>query len=111
MKKKFWFIASVREEVAYRADGSSYVYHDSRCWGFYSNKKKAIKAVEENWTDMNEAGYYPYAVIEEIAEGLLQIYTSSKALWFKACYDNGYCEYKKCETPEFAKGIVGWTIS
>lgn len=121
-KKKYYFIASVRiykekwpegtknwkgEDVS----GKEHESYDKRCWGFFTSKKKAIRAVEENWTDLNEAGYYKYVVIEEITEGLLQICTSSKALWFKACYDNGYCEYKKCETPNFAKDVCNWTIS
>ena len=112
MNKKFWFIASVRENTAYREDGSSYKYHDSRCWGFFEDKEKAIKAVEENWTDMNEAGYYPYAVIESVSEGLLTVVDNpEETIWFKAIYkDNKFIKYEITEQPEFAKDFVGWTI-
>lgn len=121
-KKKYYFIASVRvykekwpegtknykgEDVG----GKEYEQHESRCWGFYTSKKKAIRAVEENWSDMNEAGYYKYAVIEELMEGLLQCCLSDKAMWFEAKYDNNhFLGYKKCELPKFADHVCGWTI-
>ena len=39
MSKKFWFITSVRENTAYKEDGSSYKYQASRCWGFFEDKE------------------------------------------------------------------------
>lgn len=112
MSKKFWFITSVRENTAYREDGSSYKYQDSRCWGFFEDKEKAIKAVEENWTDMNEADCYPYAVIESISEGLLTVANNpEETIWFKAIYkDRKFVKYEITEQPEFAKRFVSWTI-
>ncbi len=44
----------------------------SRCWGYYFDKSAAMKAARENWTDINEAGWFQWAVVEEISEGLLQ---------------------------------------
>lgn len=79
--KKYYFIASVR---VYGNDDLS-ASTDSRCWGFFLSKKRAIKAVEENWTDMHENGYYPYVVIETYTEGLLS-QTCNEYLWFKESY-------------------------
>ena len=112
MSKKFWFISSVRENTVYKKDGSSYKYYDSRCWAVFEDKEKAIKAVEENWTDMNEADCYPYAVIESISEGLLTVANNpEETIWFKAIYkDNKFIKYEITEQPEFAKRFVSWTI-
>jgi hypothetical protein len=122
-KKKYYFIASVRvykekwpegtkNYKGEDAGGKEYEQHESRCWGFYTSKKKAIKAVEENWTDMNEAGYYPYVVIESATEGLLTVVNNPEdTIWFKAIYkDKEFIKYEITEQPEFAKGFVGWTI-
>lgn len=83
--KKYYFIATVREEHAYRKDGSKYTYYDNRTWGFFTSKKKAIRAVKENWTDMNECGYYPWTVIGTYTEGLLSRCYEPE-LWFKENY-------------------------
>lgn len=127
-KRKYYFIASVRDakqevddiikKVKNLSDDYKYENHDSRCWGFYRSKKKAIQAVTENWTDMNEAGYYRYAVIEPHYEGLINPIIGEE-MWFKAKYEKRtddkeeyYCTgYEPCEVPEWAKQICGWTIS
>lgn len=80
--KKYYFISSVRQYTI----GNGTILEESRCWGFYKSKKKAIKAVENNWTDMNEDGYYPWVVIEPIEEGLLSICLPKDAIWFKEKY-------------------------
>lgn len=100
---KYYFIASVRDDEN----------HDSRCWGFFTSKDKAIQAVTENWTDMNEAGYYKYAVIEPHYEGLINPIIGED-IWFVAKYDKEkkMClGYEQCEKPKFAEGFSGWTIS
>lgn len=96
MSEKYYFITSVRrvknsfpegtknyknEDVG----GMEYYTTDTRCWGFYRSKDKAIKAVKENWTDMNECGYYHWVVIEEMEEGL--IYYPRKEIWFEENFD------------------------
>ena len=40
-----------------------------RTFGYFGNYATCRKALNENWTDMCEARYYTYAVIEEISEG------------------------------------------
>lgn len=44
---------------------------ETRTWGFYSDKDTAIQAVLENRTDLYEAGWYRYAVVEAVHEGLI----------------------------------------
>lgn len=128
-KRKYYFIASVRDakqevdDIIKKAknlpDDYKYENHDSRCWGFFRSKKKAIQAVTENWTDMNEAAYYHYVIIEPHYEGLINPIIGEE-MWFKAKYEKrtdsrgayNYCVgYEPCDTPEWAKQTCGWTIS
>ena len=41
-----------------------------RTWGFYKSLRTARKCVKENWTDLFEAGYYNYAVIMKMPQGI-----------------------------------------
>ena len=43
--KRYYFIATVRRYKAKTENGREYETEDSRTWGFYRSKKKAIKAV------------------------------------------------------------------
>lgn len=54
--------------------------HGNRCVGYFTDKETAVEVVENNIGDIYEAGYYPYAVIENIPEGLYQYDT--EPLWF-----------------------------
>ena len=92
-----WFVASVRDvlqevdDCVKEARGlpKDYMHecHDSRTWGFYYDLGKALEAVCHNATDINEAGFYNYAVIEPHDVGLLGIDKAiSNTLWFKAEY-------------------------
>lgn len=128
-KRKYYFIASVRDakqeadDIIKKArslpDDYKYENHDSRCWGFFRSKKKAIQAVTENWIDMNEAAYYHYVIIEPHYEGLISPIIGEE-MWFKAKYEKrtdgrgqyNYCVgYEPCEIPEWAKQTYGWAIS
>lgn len=127
-----WFVASVRDAKQQVAGcvkeainlPKDYVYenHDSRTWGFYYDLGKALKAVHENWTDLNECGFYDYAVIEPHDVGLLGIGKAiSNTLWFKAEYEERkteagtpykYCvRYVECPTPSWAEHTVGWCLN
>lgn len=127
--KKYYFIATVRdarqevEDIIKKAKGlpDDYKYenHDSRCWGFYRSKKKAIQAVTENWTDMNEAAYYHYAIIEPHYEGLISPVIGEE-MWFKAKYEEREDKrgtykmcvgYEPCDVPEWAEHTCGWALS
>lgn len=127
--KKYYFIATVRdarqevEDIIKKAKGlpDDYKYenHDSRCWGFYRSKKKAIQAVTENWTDMNEAAYYHYAIIEPHYEGLINPVIGEE-MWFKAKYEEREDKrgtykmcvgYEPCDVPKWAEHTCGWALS
>ena len=63
---------------------------DSRCWGFYRDKDTALRALHENWTDMEET-IYEYAVLEGYTEGISHL-TGYKQFFKFDIQRNGYFE-------------------
>jgi hypothetical protein len=82
--------------------------HHSRSVGYYFNKEDAVHAVKENACDIYECGFYNYAVIEEIREGIYQY--DINPLWFSVEPTAKPTEYdvKQIEKPEFAEYTVGF---
>lgn len=127
-----WFVASVRDVLQevpeefkkFKGLPKDYKYenHDSVTWGFYYDLGKALNVVHSNISDINEAGYYDYAVIEPHDVGLLGIGKAiSNTLWFKAEYEERKTEagtpykccvrYVECPTPSWAEHTVGWCLN
>jgi len=81
---------------------------NKRVWGWYADLYEAEEAVINNITDMNEAGYYPHILIEEVEEGILPITTVDKQRWYQ--FDEEDENYHKCEQPEEYKKILNWAM-
>ena len=64
-------------------------FEGTRCVGYFSKLEDAVEAVINNYYDLNEAGYYPYAVIENIPEGIYHY--DENPIWFK--YDKNTNKY------------------
>ena len=80
-------------------------YGCQRCWGYYSDRDRALQALHENRTDMWET-IYDYAVLEKIPEGLIP--DPEEVQWFK--FDmkrNGYFEISM---PEGENAYSSFTI-
>ena len=77
---------------------------ESRCVGYFNSYEEAEEIVTGNYGDLYEEGYYQYAVIENIPEGLYQY--DFEPVFFK--WDNG--EFKKCDRPEGLENICGLSI-
>jgi len=82
------------------------MFFGSRTVGFYYDFKTADEDVRNNGGDINEAGYYPYVVIEEIEEGLY-IYPRN-CYWY--AWNRVKNKYESCEEPDRFKKIAGWGI-
>ena len=78
---------------------------ESRCWGFYSDRDTAFRAVHENWTDMEETIYH-YAVIEEYREGISQPTLSRQ--FFEFDVDRG--GYVEIDVPEGYEHVCSFAI-
>ncbi len=54
-----------------------------RTVGYMETQEKALQCLYEDWGDLNEAGYWPWAVIEEVEEGLYPRINDKKSIWFE----------------------------
>ena len=81
---------------------------DVRCVGYYSELIDAFEAVVNNYCDLYEAGYYPYAVIENIPEGIYHYDT--EPIWFE--FDEKTEKYKRINhRPSYiGKHLAGFAI-
>jgi hypothetical protein len=90
----------------------------SRNWGYFLDKELAREVILQNVTDIYEAGYYNYALLNEIPQGIC-IGHKIKGTWYKADYhaedidDDGYIKLGsnpiiyECEKPIPKNWIIG----
>lgn len=98
-----WFVTVIEKMKGHYND---FAYTgETRCWGFFSDKEKAVQSLHENWFDMRE-NVYDYAVIEEYEEGLFN-YTG-KRQWFQ--WDEERQGYFEIEEPNGVKHVVCFAI-
>lgn len=78
----------------------------NRCVGYFKSFDDAKRIILNNIGDIYECGYYPYAMIEKIEEGL---YSNSRIVtFFKwSSVKNMYIE---CKVPETFLHLAGFAI-
>ena len=81
----------------------------SRTVGWFPTKKDAVRCVTENWGDIYEDGYYPYAIIEDVELGLYMT-AESTPIFFKWKGDVKTGSYKKMKRPKELDHFFGFTI-
>jgi hypothetical protein len=81
------------------------LYGGTRCVGFYHDVENAKHAVEENACDINECGYYHFAVIEKVTPGIYNFELDT--LWYRWDSTKGY---QPCEKPERFKRVICFGI-
>lgn len=101
MCKEVYFVAGVNNKNPNDFAGKT------RCWGYYFDLEIAKKHVIDNVTDIAEANYYNYVVIELVEEGILPLETK-EIQWFKYNVDTD--KYEECEKPEWSYNIINWSI-
>lgn len=75
-------------------------------FGYFNDYATCIEALNENWADMCEAGYYTYAVVEKISEG---IHSHAKQIaWF--WWDEEKEGFYETAKPEWANGWYGFAL-
>lgn len=78
-----------------------------RSVGFFHELEMAEDYLENNAYDINECGYYPYAVVEEVKPGF---YTFPRTeFWFRWDVDNERY-IKMLEKPDRFKKSCGWSL-
>ncbi len=81
----------------------------TRNWGWHETLEDAITSVVENHTDLFECGYYNYALVTAMPEGLCAIPEPQQ--WFKASFvETGdragdFISAVEVSEPEEAKGF------
>ena len=104
---KLYFIATANDcktdEFGWLDWGKSH-----RVVGFYTDLETAKQAIEENWCDLYENGYYKYAIIEELEPGLYPY--CEKPIFYKweGTIEEG--SYKRIKRPKATKGFCNFTI-
>jgi len=76
----------------------------TRCVGYHFNKEDAIEAVEKNHCDIAERGWYRYAIIHTVPEGIHQIQPDKNQIWFE--YDTNTNIYHWIRKPEKMSGLA-----
>jgi hypothetical protein len=79
----------------------------SRSVGFFYLKADAERCLAENWGDIYECGYYPFAVIERVEQGIYTVPRSE--YWYK--WDDKKKGYVPCEKPDRFKQVCGWSLA
>lgn len=78
----------------------------SRSVGYFHEFSNAEQALTQNIMDINECGYYPFAVIEVLHPGFY-VYPREE-LWYKW---NRYAGvYEPCDKPDRFKQVCGWSL-
>ena len=101
--KKIYLVATFRKiDAKYGVEGS-------RTVGWFPTKKDAVRCITENWGDIYEDGWYPYAVIEDVQPGLYMSCESTPIFfkWEGTIKEGGY---KKIKKPAELNNIFGFTI-
>lgn len=78
----------------------------SRCVGYYETFQEAEYAIKNNIMDINEHGYYKYAVIENIEPGIYNY--NRREIWYQWNVDKE--QYEECPKPERFLKVCGWAI-
>ncbi|MFG6572023.1 hypothetical protein ACGYLO_10500 [Sulfitobacter sp. 1A13353] len=82
-------------------------HRDSRCVGYLKDKDQAVRLIEMNAGDINEAGTFPLCVIETMAEGIYPI--ASPVDWF--AWDEAKQGYARFDgPPEDLQGVCGFSL-
>jgi hypothetical protein len=83
-----------------------YLAGGSRAVGYFHSFEDADVALRDNVMDINECGYYPYAVIEPVEEGIYMHPRDEH--WYR--FNKEKDQYEPCEKPERYKQVVGWSL-
>ncbi len=107
-----YFVAQVGQVKRWHKDSKTgefkkVEYTDSRCIGYYTDLKKAKRRVKANIGSLNEAGYYPWVVIEGVKNGIYR-YFGRTDYWYE--FNKKTNKFDECEKPKKFKHLVGFTI-
>jgi len=101
----FWIADPEYYTITTIEPGKNRIKH-SRCVGFTTDKMRAVDIVSHNYGNINEEGYYKYAVVERIEPGLYP--SVLEAIWFQ--WNKDKKRYDGCTVPKGLGHIVNFGI-
>jgi len=81
---------------------------EPRTVGYYPTQEKAIRCVENDWGDLDEAGWYGYAVIERVDSGLYPTIDSEESLWYHYDHEEDKWKSLPAAPEELEYSVVGY---
>ena len=81
----------------------------TRCVGFFENYTDAVNRVIHNSFDISEDGYYPYAILEYIPEGIYQ-YSDDRIGYVFSKELGEYVRLSLKDLPQWISKGVGFAI-
>ena len=100
-----WFITSIRfdksDKSVYKSEHREAFALEKRTVAFYATKEGAIGAIEKNYGDLNEAGWYPWLVVEGLAANCIYpIVREAEDQIFFEWQGRGDGKWVPCEFPK-----------
>lgn len=86
------------------------IYHQQaahRRFGYFVDKTTVVRAVRENWGDLQEH-LYSYCVVEFLPEGSHPFPDEQDRTWFK--WDSGNQKWAPCEQPAVFDSFAGFAL-
>jgi len=108
-----FFVTAMRSNPAYTGDPDVCERNvfDSRCFGYYDTREKAVDAVINNVSDIQEC-YYDYVVIEELEQGIHplpnDLINYTHETWF--VWNKNEEKWVRCEKPTFSDRTCCWAV-
>lgn len=96
-------VTGIRTERHLSVKGNPYEAVDARCFGWYPSLEEAMSAAASNACDINEAGHYPWLVVESVPPGVYAGGMVDEEHWYRWAQDGEYAgegSYEPCEPPE-----------
>ena len=100
-EKKIWAITTIK--ILSEDDKKHYHYesYHIRTVGIFETKERAIRIIEGNYGALEEAGYYQYAVIEELEYGLYPHCNHKETLIYK--FDRDMPPYEEIDDGQWVR--------
>ena len=105
MSNKIYTVTTVCNTRSHPVWGNNQI--DTRCWGYYLTLEEAASVAESDKCGLNEAGYWPWIVIEALQPGIGSV-ADCEEYWY--LYSDENRAFVPCLKPEWAQNVIGWGI-
>lgn len=96
-------VTGIRTEQQLNVHGTPYEAVETRCFGWYPTLEEALSAAADNACDINEAGHWPWLVVESAPPGVYCGPLHDGERWYAWVQEGTYAgdgHYDPCGPPE-----------